>query len=86
MKSEIEIYNVAQETILKLKVTVLLIVSEADEGIKNIDISKKMGIHHFTVGDSHTDYISRYMLEQLSLEGLVRQDPGSKKWFLANNT
>ena len=43
-----------------------------------------MRVHHFTIRvDGHKDYVSRYMLEQLKLEGIVYQEEKSKKWLLA---
>lgn len=74
-------YEKAQIAIAQLKGAVYEILQTAPaNGLKNVEIGKKLGIYMGHVG--HEGHISRTCLELMKDEGLVHQDEETKQWKL----
>lgn len=76
-------YKLAQNGIAKLKTSVHLILEKSEQELTNAEIGRTLGIYHGHSG-KHEGHISRAILEMLHSEGVVSQDPSTKKWSLAN--
>lgn len=74
-------YRIAQRAMADLKTAVYLIVSySGKQGLRNADIGRALGI--YTGHVQHEGHISRTILEIMQSEGVVYQDPDSKRWRL----
>lgn len=74
-------YLVAQEAMARLKSAVRHTLANGPaEGMTNVQIGKTLGIYAGHVG--HVGHIPRTMLALLQDEGVVDQDPETKKWSL----
>jgi len=74
-------YQIAQHAIADLKSAILLVLQENPDGLKNVEIGKKLGIYAGHVG--HEGHIPRTMLAIMEAEGVVKQNLDSKTWTLA---
>ena len=80
MEPDTKLYLQAQHAVAELKSAVLsLVVSAGKSGLKNSQIGRGLGIYAGHV--EHKGHISRTLLAMLESEGLLRQDPSTKKWF-----
>lgn len=80
MAPDTEIYQQAQHAVAELKSAVLrLLVSAGKDGLRNSQVGRALGIYAGHV--RHEGHISRTVLAMLESEGLLRQEPVSKKWF-----
>jgi len=78
-------YHLAQRALADLKGAVyLLLRSTSGHGLSNAQIGRGLGIYAGHVG--HEGHISRTLLEMMRSEGVVHQDPTSKRWFLKEHT
>lgn len=75
-------YEKAQIAIAQLKGAIYEILQNTNNpnGLKNVEIGKKLGIYMGHIG--HEGHISRTCLELMKNEGLVKQDEESKLWSL----
>jgi hypothetical protein len=81
MEPDAELYLQAQHAVAELKSAVLGIVELAGKsGLKNSQVGRALGIYAGHV--RHEGHISRTILAMLESEGLLRQEPASKKWFV----
>jgi len=77
-------YQKAQAGISLLKSAVLEYLRECGQhGLTNAEIGKALGIYMGHV--RHEGHISRTILAVLEDDGLVHQDPATKKWFPVRN-
>lgn len=77
----VDAYIEAQRAIVALKAAILTVISGSNsEGVRNAEIGRQLGIYGGHVG--HEGHIPRTILAQLQTEGVVRQDPASKRWYL----
>ena len=77
-------YSVAQKAIADLKSAIYTILASAsDAGLRNADIGRALGI--YTGHEGHEGHISRTLLAVMEAEGIVKQDPKTKEWRLANS-
>jgi hypothetical protein len=80
MVPDTELYLQAQHAVAELKSAVLgVVVSAGKSGLKNSQIGRTLGIYAGHV--KHEGHISRTVLAMLESEGLLHQDPATKKWF-----
>lgn len=78
-------YRIAQEAITLLKTSIyVLLESSEKKGVSNARIGKSLGIYHGHVG--HEGHIPRTLLALMEAEGVVHQDPETKKWFITDHT
>ncbi len=78
---DIDLYDKAQQALTTLKVSVARTLSQVGgKGLRNSQIGRALGIYGGHKG--HQGHISRTILHLLELEGIIRQDAISKKWFL----
>lgn len=74
-------YEKAQLAIVQLKSAIYeLLDNVSEDGLKNVEIGKRLGIYMGHVG--HSGHISRTCLELMKNEGLVKQDETTKAWSL----
>lgn len=77
-------YQSAQRAIADLKHAVFLVLASGPEaGMRNSEIGRSLGIHAGHV--RHQGHISRTLLEMMLTEGVVDQDPESKRWHLRDH-
>lgn len=73
-------YEKAQNGITLLKAAVYEMLLEAgNQGIRNVDIGKRLGIYAGHIG--HEGHIPRTILELLKSEGVADQN-ADKRWYL----
>lgn len=78
-------YQLAQRAVADLKTSVyVLLKGGPDEGLTNAQIGRGLGIYMGHVG--HEGHIPRTLLAIMEAEGVVEQDPGTKKWKIRSNT
>lgn len=78
----IEAYTVAQEGVSKIRSALLILLSSGpQDGMINADISRALGLHA-GYGGRQQGHITRELLEGMKNDGVVKQDPDSKKWSL----
>ncbi len=74
-------YQLAQESMAKLKTAVLIIIDHAGaNGQTNVEIGRTLGV--YTGHKGHEGHIPRTLLEIMAIEGVVEQDGTSKRWRL----
>jgi hypothetical protein len=73
-------YLVAQTAIANLKAAIYSLLSDAPDGMTNVDIGKSLGIYRGHIG--HEGHIPRTLLAIMEQEGVVEQFPENKKWKL----
>lgn len=74
-------YRLAQMAMANLKAAIYLTIqSGPEEGLRNADIGRLLGIHAGHV--RHEGHIPRTLLALMESEGVVEQDPTSKRWTL----
>lgn len=74
-------YLMAQTAVAELKSAIHLVVARAGtEGLRNIDIGRLLGIYKGHV--EHEGHIPRTLLAMMEDEGVVEQDPCTKRWKL----
>lgn len=74
-------YPIAQEAMSKLRSSVYMLLKQApDEGMKNSEIGRALGIYSGHVG--HEGHISRTILALMEAEGVVEQIAETKCWRL----
>lgn len=72
-------YRLAQRAMADLKGAVYLAVRySGSQGIRNADIGRALGI--YTGHEKHEGHIPRTLLALMEAEGVVFQDPSSKRW------
>lgn len=76
-------YERAQEAMTQLKIAIhdLLCMSCAN-GLTNAEIGRQLGIYAGHKG--HQGHVSRTLLSTMEIEGVVKQDPASRRWALAH--
>ncbi len=76
-----EAYHLAQSAIADLKSAVYLALESAgSDGLSNAELGRSLGIYAGHVG--HEGHISRTLLALLESEGVVIQEPESKRWYI----
>jgi hypothetical protein len=74
-------YAMAQRAIAELKSSVHELLRQATpSGLTNAEIGRSLGIYTGHVG--HEGHISRTLLAIMVAEGVVEQEPESKRWSL----
>lgn len=74
-------YQQAQHALVELKTAVLrFLEAKGKKGARNVQVGRSLGIYAGHIG--HVGHIPRTLLALLEAEGVVRQDVGTKKWFL----
>jgi len=58
----------------------LLLLKAGSAGLANAEIGRGLGIYHGHAG--HVGHIPRTLLALMEVEGVVLQDPASKRWSL----
>ena len=82
MKSN-KAYQTAQRSIADLKAAVRAVIAQAGPaGLRNAEIGRMLGIYHGYADAGHVGHISRALLDLMRQEGLVVQDPSTKRWTL----
>lgn len=76
-------YGRAQVAIAELKEAVRSILKEAEDGLRNVDIGKTLGI--YAGHEGHEGHISQTLLAMMESEGVVEQDPESGVWRLVEH-
>lgn len=72
-------YKMAQHAISDLKTAILITLQAGpEEGMKNADIGRALGIHHGHA--RHEGHIQRSMLALMESEGVVIQNEETKLW------
>ena len=84
MADNVRSYARAQHAIADLKSSVFDLLDSSDRELKNVDIGHSLGIYHGHEG--HEGQISRTILKMLESDGVVVQNPESKKWKLAHHS
>lgn len=85
MVNTFDAYQLAQRAIADLKSSVLkLLIQAPSDGMKNAEIGRSLGIYGGHVG--HEGHISRTILAQMEIEGVVEQNKETKKWTIKNNS
>jgi hypothetical protein len=75
-------YQNAQQAIATLKGAIAMLLAQSpQEGLSNAQIGRMLGIYAGRVG--HVGHLPRTLLALMESEGLVVQDPASKRWNLA---
>lgn len=75
-------YTIAQEGVTKIRSALMVLLSSApQEGMANADISRSLGLHA-GYGGRQQGHITRELLEGMKNDGVVKQNPESKKWSL----
>ena len=72
-------YHLAQHALADLKTSILLLLEQNPDGLKNVEIGKALGIYAGHV--RHEGHIPRTMLAMMEAEGLVDQDE-NKAWHV----
>lgn len=81
MKNSSEAYKLAQVAIADLKAAIHMVMGDApDGGLSNAKIGRALGIYQGHVG--HEGHIPRTLLAFMQNEGVVEQNPETKKWAL----
>lgn len=76
-----EAYILAQDAMAKLRAAVHLLLGAAGPcGLSNAQLGRSLGVYSGHVG--HEGHISRTVLALMEAEGVVRQDPETKRWHL----
>lgn len=74
-------YHLAQRAMADLKAAIVTLLWQApDDGLSNACIGRSLGIYQGHKG--HEGHIPRTLLSIMESEGVVKQDPQSKKWRL----
>lgn len=77
-------YRTAQSAVADLKAAIRAVVSQAGStGLRNAEIGRMLGIYHGYAGAGHVGHIPRALLELMRQEGVVVQDPVTKRWRLS---
>lgn len=77
--------SLAQDGLTKLKMAVcLLLMTAPANGLTNAQIGRRLGIYHGYLG-GNKGHISRTILGYLESEGMVLQNPDSRKWCLVRH-
>jgi hypothetical protein len=78
--SQVEAYRLAQRAMADLKSAIcqLLLSTEGTSGLTNSAIGRLLGIYHGHV--RHEGHIPRTLLAVMEAEGVVEQDPTTKRW------
>ncbi len=77
-----EAYRIAQKAVADMKAAIVMLLRERDtaQGLRNVDIGRRLGIYDGHAG--HEGHISRTMLALLESDGIVTQDADTKRWRL----
>ena len=77
-----EAHRLAQQAVTDMKEAIVILLQEQEpgQGLRNVDIGRRLGIYSGHVG--HEGHVSRVMLAQLESEGIVTQDSDTKLWRL----
>ena len=79
-----QIYREAQESIIRLKTIILQLLSHPDtpeEGLRNVDVSRALGVNQKHSETGHTGHVSAYLLNQLMLDDKVSKSD-AKRWTI----
>jgi len=77
-----ESYSIAQKAMADLKSAIYTILAIAGkEGLRNADIGRALGI--YAGHEKHEGHIPRTLLAMMEKEGVVEQDPQTKRWHLS---
>lgn len=77
-------YQLAQSAMVELKTAIYMALETAGEkGLSNAELGRSLGIYGGHVG--HEGHIPRTLLGIMEIEGVVYQEPESKRWFLKNH-
>jgi len=80
-----EAYPLAQRAMADLKAAVFILLKNGPAaGLRNADIGRTLGIYAGHV--EHEGHISRTLLALMEKEGVVQQDPQSKRWTINQHT
>ena len=80
-ESQAELYGMAQDGINRIKSAILgLIIQAGDDGMRNVEIGKSLGVYSGHTAGEHEGHISRSLLNILQNEGMVEQRT-DKKWY-----
>jgi len=80
MKQTDNPYYLAQSAMAELKSAIHLLLSDAPDGLKNVEIGRALGI--YTGHVRHEGHIPRTLLAIMEAEGVVKQDEETKIWKL----
>ena len=77
-----EAYRIAQKAVADMKAAIVMLLRERDtaQGLRNVDIGRRLGIYAGHKG--HEGHISRTLLALLESDGIVTQDADTKRWRL----
>jgi len=74
-------YYLAQRAMSDLKVAIHALLEDAPpDGLTNAQIGRTLGIYAGHI--EHEGHIPRTLLALMEKEGVVQQDPASKKWMI----
>lgn len=74
-------YSLAQRAMADLKAAIYLLLQNGPPGgMRNAEIGRALGIYAGHV--EHEGHIPRTLLALMEREGVVEQDPESKRWIL----
>ena len=73
-------YRLAQRGIADIKAAILMLLNDqgGDEGLRNVDIGRRLGIYGGHVG--HEGHVPRTMLARMESDEVVFQDPETERW------
>ena len=76
----VEAYHLAQRAVADLKAAILMLIKDQDtgEGLRNVDIGRRLGIYGGHV--KHVGHVPRTLLARMESEGVVVQDPDTDRW------
>lgn len=81
LKAFAEPYSRAQHAIAELKPSAYSVLATGPEqGLTNAELGRTLGVYQGHVG--HEGHIPRTILAIMEQEGVVEQDPTSKRWRL----
>jgi DNA-binding IclR family transcriptional regulator len=84
MTTDVTAYARAQHAVAELKTAILEQISKAGEtGLRNADIGHALGINKGYAGRGRQEgQIPRTLLNAMEEEGVVEQNPTTKRWHL----
>ena len=75
-------YQLSQRALADLKSAILIVLTENEIPMKNVDLGKLLGLYHGHVG--HQGHITRTLLELMKSDGVVNQSDETKEWSIIN--
>ena len=77
-------YKKSQDALVSLKTAIYDLLARHNQGLSNAQIGRSLGIYEGHEG--HEGHISRTLLAMMEAEGVVSQDPQSKKWSIRGHS